>query len=279
MSRLFDRRWRFAVDTIESDVLDIDFRVEKHAKPEPNTCELVVYNLSRDHQAQLEELRPKTKQAVTGIPCRIEAGYAETGPHLIWLGDLRTVETVWQSPDWVTTLTSGDGEKGWQNAKLHVSWGPKTPIETALRAMARALGVGEGNLSKVVSRLKMAGSSTFPAGKTIAGPVQRAILDFARSAQLDISIQDNAIQIVDMGKALDGEAILLNRATGLIGSPTVDSDGVITAEMMMIPDVQVNRLVTLETERIKGTYKIAEAEWVGQSRGNDWGITARGPRY
>jgi hypothetical protein len=279
VSRLFDRRWRVTIDTIELDALDIAFRVEKHLKPEPNTCDLTIYNLNKDHQAQLENLRPKGKKATTGIPCRIEAGYVDPGPQLIWLGDLRTVETTKDGPDWVTHLTSGDGEKGWQNARIHVAFGPKTDITTALRAMARALGVDEGNIGKVAHRLKMAGSAIFPAGKVYAGAAQRAVMDFARSADLDISIQDNALQVLDRGKALAGEAILISTDTGLIGSPTVDNEGIITLQAAMIPDVQCGRVVQVEAVRIKGAYKIAEAVWTGDSRGDDWGIEIRGPRY
>src|SRR5690606_21032502 len=130
------------------------FRVEKTLKPEPNTCELSVWNLNEDQRSELEELRPKDKQAKRGIPCQIEVGYQDE-LSLIWLGDLRTVESLRDGPDWVTVLTSGDGEKAWANARVNISYGPKTSVDTVLRGLVRALGVGEGNVSKVVSQLKL----------------------------------------------------------------------------------------------------------------------------
>ena len=284
MSRRFGRVWRVAVDTIETTELDIEFNVKKTLKTEPNTCELTIYNLNPEHRAQLAELassktKSKNKAATKGVPCRIEAGYEDTGPELIWLGDLRTCESVYQGEDWVTTLTSGDGEKAWQNAKLHVAFGAKTDVATALRAMARALGVDEGNLGKVVSRLKMAGSAAFPSGKYIAGSVQGAILNFARSADLDLSIQNGALQILDRGKALDEEAVYLSRETGLLESPTVDNDGIVTVVMQLTSGVRPGRLMKIEAEHVKGTYKAAETEHNGASRGGPWQITAKGPRY
>src|SRR5262245_60248597 len=180
---LFDRRITVTIDDIEITSLDFEFKIEKSLKPEPNTCELTVYNLTEEHQAQLEQLgdakpgQPATK----GIPCRINAGYA-AGTSQIWLGDLRTVQTTYETSSWVTRLSSGDGRKRCENARLHVSHGPKTSVDTALRAIVRALGLGEGNLSKVVSKLKMAGSAIYPSGASISGSAAQRLIDFARSA-------------------------------------------------------------------------------------------------
>lgn len=279
MTRLFDRRVTVTVDTLQFSGLDVAFKVEKDLKAKPNTCELSIWNLTPDHQAQLEQLAPKDKkQATKGIPCQIDAGYKDAAS-LIWLGDLRTADTVREGPDWITHLSSGDGEKAWQNAKLHVSYGPKTSLETALRAMARALGVGEGNLSKVVKQLKQAGSAIFPAGTVISGPVSRELTAFARSADLEVSIQDGALQFLDRGKALAGTALLLNSETGLIGSPTVDNEGILTARMLMIPDVRPGGLVTIDAARVKGTYRIEKAVWSGDTASTDWYIEINAKRY
>jgi hypothetical protein len=278
MTRLFDRRVVVTIDDFQFTALDCSFTVKKSLKPKPNTCELTAFNLNDHHIAQLESLRPKTKVATTGIPCKIEAGYKDAVQQ-IWLGDLRTCLTTREGADWVTRLESGDGEKAWANARLHVSYGPKTPLDTALRAFARALNVGEGNMSKFIGKLKQNGSAIFPAGTVISGPVSRELTAFARSADLEVSIQDGALQFLDRGKALAGTSVLLSPSTGLIGSPTVDNDGVLEAKMLMIPDVRCGGLMTIEARRVKGTYRIEEIEYAGDTAGDDWSITARGKRY
>lgn len=278
MTRLFDRRVDVTVDTIRFQNLDCSFKIKKTLKPQPNTCELTIYNLSEEHIAQLENLRPKEKQATKGIGCRIEAGYVDATSQ-IWLGDLRAVLTTREGSDWVTRLESGDGEKAWKNARLHVSFGPKTALETALRAMVRSLGVGEGNLSKVVAKLKQNGSAVWPSGTVISGAVSRELTAFARSADLEVSIQDGALQFLDRGKALEATAVRLAPETGLIGSPTVDNDGVLEAACLMIPDVRCGGLVTIDARRVKGTYRVEEAEWSGDTYGDDWQIVVRGKRY
>lgn len=278
MTRLFERRVQVTVDTIQFDALDCSFGVKKTLKPQPNTCDLTIYNLNEEHIAQLENLRPKEKQATKGIGCRIEAGYKDATSQ-IWLGDLRTCLTTREGSDWVTRLESGDGEKAWKNARLHVSYGPKTDLSTALRAMVRSLGLGEGNLSKVVAKLKQNGSAIWPSGTTISGSVSRELVAFAKSADLEVSIQDGSLQFLDRGAALSTKAVLLSPETGLIGSPTVDNEGVLEAKMLMIPDVRCGGLVTIDAARVKGTYRVEEAEWSGDTSGDEWSITVRGKRY
>jgi len=278
MTELFDRRIRVTVDTIEFTGLDAAFRIEKTLKPQPNTCELTIWNLNEEHQGQLEQLRPKEKQAIKGIPCRIEAGYV-SGTSLLWLGDLRTVQTTREGPDWVTVLTSGDGEKAWKNARMHIGYGPKTSLDTALRAIVRALGVGAGNLSKVVSKLKIAGASHYPSGAVLSGSASRQLADFARSADLEVSVQDGALQFLDKGKALSTTAVRLAPETGLIGSPTVNNEGVLSAQCLIIPDIRVGGLITIDAARVKGTYRIEKATWNGDMSGQDWSIDLEAKRY
>jgi hypothetical protein len=289
---LFDRRWKVTIDTIEFENLDCEFKVEKTLKPAPNNCDLTVYNLTKDHQAQLEALSAlgvstaKTTKSggfkgtvgVSGIPCKIEAGYA-AGTSLIWLGDLRTAETTREGPDWVTRVSSGDGEKGATSARLHISYGPKTSIDIALRAMAKAMGVGEGNLSKVVNTLRIAGAAVFPTGITISGPVWRQMQNFAQSADLQLSIQDGALQFQDIGKALAGSALELKSGTGLLDSPTVDNEGILTAKTRMIPGVRCGGLVVMNSLKVKGNFRIEKLTCDGSTFGDDWGWTIQGKRY
>lgn len=298
-SELFDRRCKIVIDKIQindGSALgghDVKFHVEKSYKPEPNTCDLTVYNLSEDQRASLEELKPnllKTgakltkgkkapKGSAKGIPCKIEAGYGDD-LSLIWLGDLASVDSVREGPDWVTTASSGDGRKAFANARMHVAYGPKTPVETALRAMVRALGVGEGNVAKIVQKLSQGDAGKLLVrGGVFSGQVSKILGDFARSADLEWSVQDGVMQFIDRGKALDGKAIKLTPETGMIGSPSVDSNGILSVKMLMIPDVRPGRLLVIKSSRIEGNYKILQAIWEGDTSGGEWSIDVKATRY
>jgi hypothetical protein len=278
MTGLFGRRVVVTVDRIEIADLSCSFRIEKSLKIEPNVCEVAIFNLNPDHRAALEELRPKEQTPTRGIPCKIEAGYGDD-LSLLWLGDLRNVESKSDGPDWVTNLASGDGEKAFQNSRVNISYGPKTPLETALRAMVRALGVGEGNLAKVVAKLRQAGSATLPQGATFSGQTVKLLDDFARSADLEFSIQDGVLQFLDRGKALSTKAIELTPETGLVGSPTVDNEGLLKARMLMIPDVRPGSLLVVKSQRVEGNYRVEKAVWDADNMGGPFYCDVEASRY
>jgi len=282
---LFDRRCTVTLDTIQFDALDVQFTVVKTLKPQPNTCELTVWNLNEEHRQQLQQLNPTKNPATSGVPCKIEAGYKDNVSQ-IWLGDLRTVETTREGPDFLTKLTSGDGERGWANGRMHVSYGPNTSIDTVFRGMARALGVSEGNLAKVVSKLKIAGSAAFTAGVVISGSVSTHLTELARSAGLEVSIQDSALQFLDLNKAAAGTSIPLTSddqsrsgKTGLVESPTVDQKGVLTAKSLMVAGAHCGGLVTVDSLFVQGTYRIEKLTWTAERAGTDWFVEFQGHRY
>jgi hypothetical protein len=275
---LYDRRVEITVDTIKFTDLDCSFKIEKTLKPAPNNCDITIYNLTEDHRAQLEQVTPKGKEPTRGIPCEIVAGYKD-GVSQVWLGDLRTAHSTFDDHQWVTKLSSGDGEKGAAHARMQISYGPKTAIDVALKAMARAMGVGEGNLAKVVNKLSMAGAAVFPTGITISGPVYRQLQTFAQSADLQLSIQDGALQFIDIGKALGGEALRLTSGTGL-REASVDNEGVLTAKLDMIPGVRMGGLVIIESRTVKGQYQIQKGTCEGETDAADsWTWTIAGKRY
>lgn len=279
MTELWNRKVAITVNTSRYTDIDVAFTIKKTLKPEPNTCEVTMFNLSPDRQAELEAIAPKgSKAATVGIPCEIEAGY-ESGTSLLWRGDLRTVETTDTGSNGETSatyLTSGDGEKAWKHARLHVSYGPQTSIDTSLRAIARALGVAEGNLSKVVAQLRVGGSAIWPSGKVLTGAASRQLVSIARSADLEVSIQDGALQFLSRGKALEGSALRLTSDTGLVGSPTVDNEGICTFTTLLMADMRCGGSVVIDAKRVKGNFRIVEIEWTGDTSGQEWYAECKG---
>ncbi len=272
--KLFGRRWSITIDKLQITELDMNFHVKKSIKPEPNTCDLTVFNLNPKQRATLEEIRPKKKDLV-GIPVKIEAGYEEA-QSLIWLGDLRTVETTLDGSEWVTDLSSGDGEKAKKKARVAQSFGPGTSPDTVLRALAHAMGIGVGNLEFFAQKqlFDSLARQIASQGIVLSGSAAAHLTRWAESSDLEWSIQDGAIQFTDRGKPLPGQVVLLNAGSGLIGTPSVDNEGLLTVKMLMIPDVIPGSLLVLDSERIKGNYRIQKADYEGDTTGTPWYITA-----
>lgn len=297
MALLKDRVWSVTIGAsvgglrkgLKVDGHRVTFHVEKTLKPEPNVCEVSIYNLSRTQRAQIEELRPK-KGDTRGIPMLVEAGYKDTGTSQIWLGDLRTVYSEYSSAsgDWVTKVETGDGEAA-KRSSVAVAYGPGTTPDIALRALVRALGVDEGNVAAAAIKLRQGGAATLlPKRAVFSGSASVNMTNFCRSAGLEWSVQDGAVQVLESNKTLSGKALHLTGGkighpstpgTGLIESPSVDPLGVLTIKFLIQPGVKVGTLLVVDSETAQGNYRIEKAVWDGDTHAQPWYITAEAKRY
>lgn len=251
--------------------LDVKFAVKKNLKPEPNTCDLQIWNLNPDHRNALSQ--------VDTAPVMIEAGYA-SGTSIIFLGDLRTGGNAKTSTDWITTISSGGSEKKHRKKRVNISVKRQSTADSVLKQVAAALGVGEGNISKAVSQLKVGNiGNMFSEGTVISGNAAREMYNICRSVGLTYSVQDGKLQLLPLKTALDGEALNITSNTGMIGSPTVDNKGLVKVRILIQPDVFPGRKLVLDSFRIEGQYRIETTHHVGDTAGKDWYIDIEAKRY
>lgn len=251
--------------------LDCVFRAKKTLKAEPNTCEVKIYNLARSTRAVLE--------TPGKLILRLEAGYPGAVSQ-IYLGEVRSAHTTREGPDVVTEITTGDSEKDLQSSRLNLSVGPRVPTSVALLAIARSFkNVGLGNVQEIAGRLAASGSAFFGAGSAMSGSSAQMLTDFCRSADLEWSIQDGVMQILQRGGALNDKAVYLSSETGLIGSPSVDHKGVVSATALLQPDLRPGRKVEFNSMSFKGGYRIEKCEYSGDTAGNDWQVKLSCRKY
>lgn len=250
---------------------DLKFSIKRNLKAQPNTCDLTIYNLNKDHRSAIEQAKKARVQ--------VEAGY-EGGTSVLFVGDLRTSLSVWEGPTVVTSLSSGDGEKAIRTARIKVSVKKGTQTADVLKAIAAALGVGQGNLNSAVSKLQAAGfSGLFNQGTVLTGSASREMSNICRSSGLTWSVQNGALQLLPLKTFLDGTAINLTPQTGMIGSPTVDNDGVMSVKCLLMPDVIPGRKIVIKSDRLSGQYRIEEVTSSGDTSGQDWYHDIKGKRY
>ena len=269
---LFGRKVIVTIGTIQVTDLAMVFDVKKSLKPEPNTCDLTVYNLNPDHRAALEQMKIATVQ--------IEAGYKE-GTSILFVGDLRTGVSTHNGVDYETKITTGDGEKAVKTARIKVALkkGAATP-DKVLKIIAQALGVGDGNLNDAVTKVKSSGiANNFSEGAVFSGSAFREMNAICRTCGLSWSIQNGKLQILPLKTALQGTAVSVSQSSGMVGAPTVDNDGVLTVKTLLIPDVFPGRLMVLDAQRLKGNYRIESCHYEGQTHGETWYNTIQAKRY
>lgn len=266
MTGLYNRKYIVTIDTIKITELAVSFTVTKTLEPEPNTCDLVVYNLNKEHRNQLSKLVSSGGPAV-----EIEAGYLE-GYGRIYLGQLREVTSYRDGSTWVTELHSGDAERDLGHARINRSYGKGTPLDKIVKDMIRQLRSSSGNSSSAVATGTLAEAGRYIVnGITLSGSVRKNLNRILKSMGKEWSIQDGEVQIVDRGTCLPGPSILIDSSHGLVGSPTVGSEGLVKVRTLMNHELTPGRGIQLESTHLeKAFYRIERAEYLGDSAAQNW---------
>ncbi len=260
----FGRFFRLQVDTLITTELDIVFKVTKTLKKEPNTLDLTIFNLNDTHRQQLQEKESPVIQ--------LEAGYQDKNG-VIFLGDIRDVWSEKSENDWVTTLSSGDGEKATQFDRINKSFAAGTSLPAVIEEVAKSMGdIGIGNLKAIATSGKLpgGGGAAFVNGVTVSGNASRELNRIVRSAGLEWSIQDKTFQLLEAGQALQTKAVELTPESGLIGSPTIGNDGVLNFTALLNSDILPGKQLEVKSALIDGRFRVERCDYIGDTAGNDW---------
>ena len=263
------RTWKLIVGTHDLTELDFAFAVRKTSKPEPNTCDIAVIGCADDTRHEFATAK--------SLPVKLEAGYNGDNA-LLYLGEVRSGISFREGDaDWTTKLETGDSEAQ-HRAHISIPVGAKTDAATVLRAIARTMGVGEGNVNTAAALLKARGLTLHGAATVISDTAATVLTDFCRSAGLEWSIQDGRLQVLDLNKALEQQAVLLSAEHGMVGSPKVDHKGVLEVTALLQPDLACGRKVYMRSQEIQGLFRITDVEYKGNTAGQEWYATIRGKR-
>lgn len=288
--RLFDRLCQVIIQDRKLDGLSVDFRIDRSLEPAQNTADISVYNLSEDTRKHLSGVK-------TGVVCKINAGYkgpsptspatnaalssigivGDSGePPLIFLGSLRQLTHLRDGPDWITRISSGDGDEQ-RKAPVSFSLGPGTSFQAAVKKVIDSMKVGVGNAAQAILQGKFQDvGAVFVEGVTVHGNGGDELRRLLRSAELDYSIQNGELQVLPIGKALATTAVKLSPATGLVGSPEVGAKGKIKFRSLMNAQIYPGRKVLIDSASVSGVFRCDRAVYIGQTRGNDWYVDGEG---
>jgi hypothetical protein len=282
---LLNRKYTIEIRGIQiKDSLRCTFKVKRSLKPKPGTCELSIYNLTKANREAIEMVPDNdtfdvtlkkvtfTAQRIVNL-VRIEAGY-EQGTQQIYYGETRSANTEWNGTDSITKVASGDSEKQMQLARISVPIGAATPIDEAMRQIVALTGIGEGNLALALADMTLSDAARmFVNGSMLYGNAFHQLDAICKAAQLEWSVQGGVFQFLKRGQALAQNAVLLTSQvtnSGIIGSPVVDKKGILKIKTLMIPTLYPGRLVVLDTRDAKGTWRVEQCEYTGDTWGKEW---------
>jgi hypothetical protein len=262
---LFDRAYKLQVEDLGISQLQVSFEVRRSLSAKvPNCAEVKVHNLSAEHRKKLQGMRD--------VFVSLEAGYA-MGSSLIFRGDLREAWSSREGTDWITTISSADGERARKKKRIHKSFPAGTGVGSVITACAKALGVGLGNVTKQAAgaRLWNVTPSSFHTGYVASGDALSQLDRVCKSCGIEWSIQDNQLQLLERGRPLQELGILLGPDSGLVDSPELGKGGVVRCRTLMIPGLYPGRRVQLKAEQVQGIYRIETTHHRGDFEGQEWG--------
>jgi hypothetical protein len=264
MTRLFKRRAIVEIDTLRIEGLDVQFTV-RHENANFGKAEISIFNLNRTHRNQIAQQAAATTTLLVG--------YQNSALELLFRGTMREAFSHHDNTDWVTTLRTGDGDKA-PKARINKGYRPKTPKSLVWQDLVSALqevGIGVGNAIDDFDLAEFKdGLSELLRGGSFQGDAMTQIRKLARSANLDVQIQDQELVVTQIGTPLDAQAILLAPRSGLVGSPKKGAKGELLVKSLIIPGLRPKRLVKIESPTESGIFVIKSAKYKGDTSGQDW---------
>jgi hypothetical protein len=244
--------------------------IEKTARPEPNQCEVIIYNLAE-----------RTRKEVTQKPLyvRIDAGYDGSLSRL-FTGDLRWSESVHERVTWSTRLQLGDGERSFRFGRLNRSYRAGIDARTAVAEAAKEMGL----TVKLSEAAELELRSQFAGGLTMTGPAHRGLSQVLDGFGMNWSIQDSELQILMGNETAPDQVIVVSQDTGMVGTPTFGAppekgkSPVVTVTMLLEPRLKVNGRILLKSRNIEGLFKVQRVVHDIDSHGDPWFSTVEATR-
>ena len=280
MPELFRRSWSVQIGTVrisgvgagggaEQAGLDCSFEIEKSLEREPNTLSLKIWNLSPTHRRAIEGTRD--------LAVRVEGGYVDSTT-ILFDGDVRLAQNrrggrgiVVQGRDVVDVVSeieAEDGGRAYREATVQQAFTADTPVASVLRAAISALGIGEGNL-RDIGDVTIGDLRGYTLGTVLSGLAHRELDRIVRSCGLTWSIQSGVLQLRGSG-ALRTTAVLLSPGSGLVGSPSRDAEGYVSAVSLLNGGLYPGRPVVLESRDVSGSFAVHKVRHTGDTAGPSW---------
>jgi hypothetical protein len=272
LTRQFNRNVRVQVAERRYTDLDVAFEIEKALGSHLNKATVKVTNLSEQSRNQIDELSLTRRRGTGRIRVVVEASYGSDPLQVIFSGDLRNGASAETPPGtWVTTLEGEDAGRSFLWSRVNASFEPgATPLQVAQECV-NAMGVGRGNLIEALTGARLErGGTTFEAGTVLSGSAPEELRGVLRSCGFTYSVNDNVLQVLRRGNAIQRTAVRLVWNRGLIGSPVKNLDGTVKVNTLLNPDIYPGRQIQVESRTVNGNFRAKKVKYTGDTAGLPW---------
>jgi hypothetical protein len=264
VSLIFDRRYELIVGDMLFTDLEIGFTAVRSLKDtSPNSLEMTITNVMENRRLSMSLSKLPTVQ--------LSAGYKEN-MGVIFLGQAREITHSKQQTEWITSISSADGEDSMSKSRVNKSFAPGVSYETVVLEVAKSMGgIGLGNLQKLLKKGALPTKrKKFVKGVTVSGPSKKELRRLMLASGLEWSIQNSKFQVLEANKTLQTVAYVLSKDTGLLGSPVSDNKGNLEVTCHLNPQIVPGRQIEVRSKYVKGFYRCVRVEYRGSYPGGEW---------
>lgn len=268
---------------IDLSQLRITFEITKTDNETPNEAQIKIYNLAKDTENQI--INEFTR--VT-----LQAGYQDNYG-VIFDGEITQSKRGRDNgTDSYVVINASDGDSAYNYANLSTTLAAGSTQEDHINAATGAMGLDKGYVNTALGAL--------PRGKVMYGAARDIMRQSAQSNGQNWNIQNGKVQLLGAYDILPNQAVMLNSQTGLVGGAEQSTKG-IKAKALLNPMLHIGAKVIINEEDVAlakklpkqkdgnkdntdngnppeklalvakdGAYKIIGANFIGDTRGNDW---------
>jgi len=236
----------------DMDELDIEFSVPFDNNEEPDIASLTLYNLSENSINAI-------KQEQNTI---INAGY-EGDIGTIFKGTITKTVTRWSGTEKITELQVGDGSLQWLSSHVSEAYGEDITAQEILQDLTGKFGIELG-------RLDLVNNITYPTGRIVDSSLKDAIQQIVRETNTTFKISKGRIFIMPKDEGVP-TGFLLNKDTGLIGSPEVfekEKYKGFKVTMLLNHRITIDSVLVIESKTANGTFRVIKGRHTNS--GNDF---------
>lgn len=275
MSYYFDRVCKVIVEGPQGVTIEgakIQFEIVKSKNAKENTAKVEIYNLA-----------PNTRKIISeqdGL-VRIFAGYSQDkGLIEIGQGDISKVRHNRDKTEVVTEIYTAEGIKKIRDNPISISFSSKSKLK-----LTNVIDTLKTKINNQFRLIDVDDSKTIDNGYSDLGSLDQIMNNLSLQYAFSWSIQNGIITIKGTKKPMGNEIMLLTTSSGLILHPesvkrvsrrlekssiTKQAKQVNSVQALLQPHLQINDIIAIESQDLKGKYEIQKITHRGDTRGNDW---------
>ena len=243
--------------------LRIQFDIQKSLGSSPNTCELTVTNVAEGTRDQL---------AVTPLVAILEVGYGDGELQRIASGDVIRVVHERDGSDWTTKLQLRDGGRALAHARAEVTYRQGATVASVVRSVAASMGLRLPPAADNLPGMQVG----MAAAATLAGRASEELSRLLAPLGLGWWVQDGDLVVLQARGIRPGEAIVIDEAAGMLGSPKWGNPPKpgkrppLSVECLLFPELEPGRQIQVKSRVANGQFKVTKVGHAGDTHGGGW---------